>query len=319
MVADPQTTIVSASALSGAACVSGSVHFNPPLSTPSEIQSVDGVTGVVLPPAQGFARVGQRNLTSLGKKHFAFAMLEDVPNFYGGGEYSLEVVFSMRRLPTAQVSSDEAHWLFSLHETATGGKELMAVGVTPTGRFAVATRENGTTLSAAGVVPVDGLFHAVRLWHFLNSGRRQLFFDNVGILDVVGPVVPEYGQPGGVGQIGEGGAYYPFGNVRMVLFNGKDGDSVLECSVASVYVNFEDYGINWPITEGAGPTITGVENDIPSRVNTALDATWWNGSPISAIPGEPTLPLTSAYNWGRETAWTARRPIQPTYRKVVSA
>jgi hypothetical protein len=317
----PTTTIVSAGSTSGAECVTGSIHFNPPLSTVSEIQEIDGVTGVVLPPSQGFAVVGQRTLTSLGKPHFAFALTNAVPgSFSGGGDHGIEVVFRLERLPVAQVSSSEPHWLVSYHEAGGLGRELLSLGVTPSGAIAIGTRENGTVLSAAGVCQVDDLFHAIRLWHFVSFGSRQLFVDNVCVLDVVGPVVPDAGQPPyTTGTDEHGYPLYHYDDVRMTLFNGRDGLSVISASVAYLHFGFEDYSITWAVDEGFGPTITGVEFDpFPSRISAVLEATWWNGAPIGACPDFPSLPLASAYAWQRTTAWTPRPPYSPTYTKVVS-
>ncbi len=294
------STVVSAGASSGAECVSGSVFFNPPLSVDlTDATLIDGVTGVVLPPAQGFAKTGQHNLRALGKPHFAFTHTEGAA-VLPIGELGIGGTFMLHRLPTALASAEEVHWLFSLHETAPDGLEIVAVGVTPSGRFAFSSRDVGTTFSAGGAVPVDGLFHYIRLNSY--GGCLQVFLDGVGILNSILTVIRSQYPTTGAG-------------VRFCLFNGRDGASVLDCSVANFEVSAEEGAIVWPITEGHGDTISDYGL---GDWNLDLEATWFNGVPIGACPEFPSLPLTSAYTWGRATAWTPRPPYSPTYTKVVS-
>lgn len=304
------SAVVSAGASSGAECVSGSVHFNPPLSmnvlagiiTPP----IDGFTDLPLPTAQAFAKIGQRNLRSLGKPHFAFthqAALSTSP--ISGGEYGIGGLFNLSVLPTAKVSSEEVHWLFSFHDAGEGGSELLSVGITPSGRFAFASGGNGTIFSAYGAVPVDGMFHYVR-FDLYSNGQRQAFLDGVGLLDIIGGP-SDYPQPGG-------GTAAPFSS-RFCLFNGRDGGSALDCSVAMFEVSAEEGSISWPVNEGNGGTISDC-----GLGDWSLDlaATWFDGTPLDSCPEFPNLPLVSAYTWGRATSWTPRRPLKPEYTKVVS-
>jgi hypothetical protein len=313
------STVISASAASGAGSSAVSVAFNPPLSV--ELYSSDAIpaptnsfTGVPLPFGQAMAKIGQKTLRSLGKPHFAFALLAPVECFYAGDEYAAYVTFSISKLPDAQSSVDEPHWLFSLHETTAGGVELLSVGVTPSGRFACSTRENGLTLSAAGVVPADGLFHQIHLKTWATLGERRLYLDGVCILDVIGPLA-------------EIGGYGAGGSLRFTLFNGRDGASVLSCSIANAVFSsrarhwdgsIHDYTLEWPINEGSGGILTGTGILMLVGTTMELEATWFNGGILSSCPEFPALPLASAYTWGRSSAWTPRRPVQPEYRKVVS-
>jgi hypothetical protein len=305
-----QTKIVSASALSGAGAVSSSVNFNPPMSVDlSDANLIDGVTGVILPPAQGFKKTGQRNLRSLGKPHFAFTHSTAFSTSpFSGGEYGIGGTFNLTSLPIAQSSPDEVHWLFSFHDTAPAGTELLSIGITPSGKFAFGTGGNGTVLSAGGTVPADGLFHNIRLnLYSSGSGTLQAFLDGVGILDVTGAGSVDFPQPGGW-------TASPF-NSRLCLFNGRDGLSVLDCAVASFEVSAEEGSISFPIDEAVGDTIS---DSGLGDWNLDLVATWFNGAPIGYCPEFPSMPLTDAYIWGRGTAWTPRPPLKPTYRKVVS-
>jgi hypothetical protein len=324
--------VVSAGGGSGVGAGAVSVHFSPPLSVDSFASEVipppiDGYTGISLPTHSGFSKIlskqGQIHLRSLGKPHFAFAMLTDVPMFYGGLQYGIVVSFAMDALPAKIVSSDEAHWIFSLHEAAIGGRELLAVGVTPAGAFACATRENGTVLSANGSVPADGNFHEIQLVLMSNPGTREVYLDGRGILSVVGPTTRDFPWPGG--------ANTPSGNVRLTLFNGKDGNSVLTCEIARIFfyakrwrlpspqIGFTSYEIGWPVDEGRGGLLTGLANQNPGVPEAnLLQATWFDGQPRGSCPEDPSLPLTSAYTWGRSSSWTPRVPLSPVYRKVVT-
>jgi hypothetical protein len=296
-------SVVSASGVGAGECGSVSVHFNPPTSSPLAV-SLDGVTGLPLTVPQTLYKTGQRNLRSLGKPHFAFTNITALAESpFSGGEYGIGGTFMLHRLPTQLVSADEVHWLFSFHETSIGGDELLSLGITPSGKFAIASKVNGTTFSAGGAVPVDGLFHYVRFDLFSGSGWREVFLDGVCILSVVGPSTDDYPAP-------EGGS-----GVRLAIFNGRDGASMLDCSVATFEFGAEEGSIEWPIDEGHGSVISDSGLWDWSQ---DLEATWFDGSPIPACPEYPTLPLTSAYVWGHGTAWTTRAPIQPTYRKVVS-
>jgi hypothetical protein len=307
--------VVSASGVSGSGSVSGSVHFNPPLSVDlTDVNLIDGVTGVILPPAQGFSKTGQRNLRSLGKPHFAFTNLQEFATSpFSGGEYGIGGTFMLTRLPDEQTAPEEVHWLFSYHDPAVGGSELLSIGITPSGRFAFSSGGNGTVFSAYGAVPVDGLFHNIRFdLYSSGGGQRQAFLDGVGILDVVGPNNIDYPQPGGYSASA-------FGS-RLSIFNGRDGLSVLDCSVAAFEVSAEEGSISWKVDEGSGPTITSYTDPswlIPDPP-VALEATWFNGVPLGACPEFPTLPLNAAYIWGHGTAWTPRPPYRPEYTKVVS-
>jgi hypothetical protein len=325
MVADPQTTIVSASALSGAACVSGSVHFNPPLSTPlyparALPPPTDGSTGAVLLPAQGFAKASELHLRSLGKPHFAFALPAATLSYGGGPYYNAYVFFALERLPATISSEDEVHWLLSFHEASGQNRELIAIGVTPSGRLAGATRDSGILLSAKYTVPVDGLFHQAQLELEPTLGVRTLYLDGRCVVSAVGvqgteEAVAEPGTP-----------------VRVSLFNGRDGLSVLNAAISRAGIGLgsfvgpedpapDDLAVNWPMDEGAGPNLA-CSTDVPSSVALAfgpvtLSATWFDGSPISACPDEPAAALTSAYTWAFKPAWTTRPPYSPEYRKVV--
>jgi hypothetical protein len=312
------STVIAASGASGAGGVSISVHFYPPLS----VNVLAGIippptntfTGLPLPQAQAFAKVGQRPLRALGRPHFAFALAEtlSVNAAVAGHEASAYVVFQLHRLPTAVSSPDEIHWLFSLHEVGDANREMLSIGVTPLGALASATQQDGVLLGPAGAIRADGCFHEA----FLNlrsdaPSWRQLYLD--GICQVAstgfsGPPAFPYPEPGVETQVS--------------LFNGRDGLSCLDASIAAAGLNLEDYSVAWPISEGSGGVLGFTdyeENVVPNPVGFwPLVATWWDGAPIASSPENPSLPLAAAYNWGRTTAWSPRRPVQPEYRKVVS-
>jgi hypothetical protein len=325
MVADSQTTIVSASATSGAACVSGSVHFNPPISTtlyPDRAlpPPTDGTTGGVLPPTQGFAKASERHLRALGKPHFAFALPAATLDYGGGPYYNAYIVFALDRLPTAVADEDEVHWLLSFHETSGQNRELIAIGVTPSGCLAAATRDSGILLSPKYSVPCDGLFHQAQLELEPDRGIRTLYLDGRCLVSASGvrgteQAVPEPGTP-----------------VRVALFNGRDGLSRLNASVSRAGIGlasfvapdvpeYDDLAVNWPIDEGAGGNLS-CSPDVPVAIEAfgpvTLVATWFDGSPIGACPEDPAAPLSAAYTWAFKPAWTSRPPYSPEYRKVVT-
>jgi hypothetical protein len=320
------STVVSAGSTSGAGCVSGSVFFNPPLSAvlyPERAipSPTDGVTGVVLPPVQGFAKVGETRLRALGEPHFAFALPAATLSYGGGPYYNAYVFFMLENYPAANGGDDGVHWLLSFHETAGQNRELISIGVTTTGNLVAATRDSGVLMSPNYSVPVDGRFHLAQLELDSVTGIRKLYLDGRCLVSAVGAInseqaAPEYLVP-----------------VRVALFNGSDGLSRLNASISRAGIGLasfvapdvpvpDDLSVNWPIDEGSGGSLyvePGAPADLGAFGPVTLEATWWDGAPASVCPEEPTAPLTSAYTWAFKSAWTARPPYSPEYRKVVQS
>jgi hypothetical protein len=305
---------IAASGASGAGCNSISVYFNPPRSVDFMSftdPALDGVTGLPTTAWDTIQDIGQKNVRSLGKPHFAFALAEALPIFAPGSEAAAYVVFALHALPAMVASWDEVHWLFSFHEEADQSLEILSIGVTPGGALVAATLEAGIIRSSAGVVSADGNFHEARIDLRAPGTWRDLSLDGRVLVSVVGSITPLYDPPDNVA-------------VRASLFNGRDGLSRLNASIAKAGLAFEDFSLDWPIEEGAGEILgyTSETEAIEFPLYTPpwpLAATWFSGLPVSVCPDDPTLPLSSAYTWGRSTRWTPRPPHKPEYRKVVSA
>jgi hypothetical protein len=319
----PTTTIVSAAAGSGAGVASGSVHFNPPIGIVlAGPDMVDGVTGAYLSTEQRLSRSGQSGVRSLGIPHFAFATPVANLSYGGGPYYNAYVMFSLERLPTAVSSEDEVHWLLSLHEASGQARELISIGVTPAGSLAFATRDSGVRLSAKGAAPTDGSYHLARVELDAGSGLRTLYLDGIGIvIDSINRAASEQAVPA-VGV-----------PVRVALFNGRDGLSCLRASISSAGIGLgsfvapdepvaDERAVSWLVKEGYGGSLE-CSADSPAEMATTfgpatLVAMWFDGSPLSNSPDDPSKSLTSAYSWGFNTAWTVRPPHRITYRKAVS-
>lgn len=302
------TAIVGAGAVGSAGIGSPAQSFayNTGLRVDANVLKIDGTNYNPLSiPATNY-RLAIRHLRGLGLPHFAFAMPDSVGTFYGGGEFGAYVTFALLSRPPARTTLDDIHWLLSLHEVFGAQRELLSIGLTPSGRLVGTSRDSGPIMTPINTVPIDGVFREAHLELMPGDPRRRLFLDGQCLLDVTGGSPMDEPQPA------------PGVPVRVSLFNGRDGLSALDVAVAHIMMTFEDYTIEWAVDEGHGGTLHFTDNDQPPRLygKGQLVATWWNGQPILASPEDQNANVKSAYAWKYITPYTTRRPAKVAYTPV---
>lgn len=253
----------------------------------------------------------------------------------GGDEFTMYLVVTLHAMPIQLGDEDEPHFLASVHEAASGGRELCAIGVTPSGRICAQNYEGPILLTPAGVIGADGQPHMLTFrlpW----NGTRGLGLDGVFVA-------------GDTPTSALLGLYSPTSKpVRFMLFNGLEGRTRCECSISHWEIIPEGGNpIRWPMDEtsglgrrcqeylditGTGATpqwhdrdgLTAVGTGLPTDSDYSgdfdLTAFWYDPS-VYGYPlvwGQiPNTPVGECLNARIKTVYTRRNPGDSDYSKLV--
>lgn len=258
-----------------------------------------------------------------------FALTHDprTPGWYQQGNAYLTFTFSVHARPMQFVSADEVHYLFSLHEAVSLGREILSVGVTPSGRLVVSVAGHPDITTATGAIVFDGrayrvdLEHATRPDQIAETGpvgpdRTLLSVNGVAVVRVTR--YPSYGLPADSG-----------GPKRFMFFNGIAGGSRVSATIYQCEFAYESFpavsglhrAIRWEFGEGQGATVLGrevrpgqalPENVVDINGNNFGDEIVWDVTAQRYDPGLFGYPPT----WQDEPGAPSgcyRRMIRPWY------
>lgn len=300
----------------------GSVVEDP---VPAEHPVVDPVTGYTPSVPEMAVRRSNVGVYSKGQAYFALTQDRDLPTMLtgGGGGFEMRLTFTLYALPEAFSSSDEIHELFSLHEVGTDPRDILAIGVTPTGHIGIITPGNDPVLSLPGRVAADGRAHEIYLQYSTLDALRLVYLDGVQVLRAEGPHVYDIATEVVYIRNGVQATYFTTGvwpregyNSRFMLFNGRRGTTKCRCAIHRAYFAAESAELVWPMADcntgeldGAvtpfGDMIVGDFTLVPSRYE----------------PVVPTWPLETgnirdAYRCLARPPYRPATVVAPNYRRV---
>lgn len=166
-----------------------------------------------------------------------------VPSMAGQGVTNATIQFSVHALPVMLTSPNEPHWIVSFHDNSFA-REILSVGITPTGQLAFGSPDGSVSLSAAGVLPPDGKVRTVAIEWRGDTGAATL--ENG--LSVSSPTLgsPLYAVPSTVGVVS--------------FLNGANATAKFRVAVHSAIMYWNEtpgnvYKTEWKVTEGSGDII----------------------------------------------------------------
>jgi hypothetical protein len=292
------------------------LDYYPPLADEgAAVVVTDPWTGDPLTLPQTNYQSSGRGASSCGQPYLA-AVGPAQTGGISGLENTVILRFSLQAMPVQLADPDEIHYLFSIHEYKTGGRELIALGVTPSGRIA-ATSLVGTIKSPKAIVTADGLPHWIT---YQAGGLGNLFFDSVAILQSSSPGIAYFESPGGE-------------PTRYMLFNGIAGTTRCACTIYEVEIDPEGtQPVRWPMNDRAGLSVHDEEyisgwldrtpepelTDYPG-VSYVLAAQWYDPTALGfpLLWGSPSTDSpSSCFKWERRPTYVNRDPAQPSYVQV---
>lgn len=235
--------------------------------------------------------------------------------FSGFGVAEMYLEFRLDGFPVRAATADEFHPLWSFHD-AIFHTELLAIGVTPSGRVAGIVPGGSLIQTQVGrIQPGDG-WHAVRLNYDGGASQATLVLDADNTI---------------VSAIGVG--YATAVLCALSLFNGGGATTKCACSIRLATVAGTDgvnpglatYSLRERDESSIAPTLSGGGSPDgwtlagASAETLTLTAGWIDPAPVARIWGAmPEDDPSSAFQWDIGTTYTRREIPQTVYHRVAT-
>jgi hypothetical protein len=265
-----------------------------------------------------------RAVKNHGSPYFAFTSASLGANAQAlpeDGLTELVVQFSVHALPKALASSDECHPLIAFGDLGkpAPAKNVMAIGVSPSGRIVGTTQFGDVVQSPSGIVTSSGEWHTARLDYDNGAQTLRLRLQEDPLTEAV------------TSPTASSSPALPTHNGLLMLFNGIDAIANMRVSIRSAAASFFStlygagamtFNIDDPTSAALVPVLAGTTwaplNFTPA--SWTLYPTFYNPSPYAPLWGTvPSTDPNSEFNWDVLTPYVKR--VMPTtqYRKVMTA